>query len=39
MDHVAIMNKKWKLIDSIIVGQKTIESRWYKFKRDPWNEI
>lgn len=39
MDHVAIMNKKWKLIDKIVSGEKIIESRWYKTKKDPWNKI
>ena len=39
MDHVAIMNKKWRLIPKILSGKKTIESRWYKFRRDPWNNV
>ncbi|MGV8162111.1 MAG: ASCH domain-containing protein [Candidatus Nanoarchaeia archaeon] len=39
MDHIAIMNKSWKLIDKIISGQKRIESRWYKAKVAPWNRI
>jgi ASC-1-like (ASCH) protein len=39
MDHVAIMNKKWKLIDKILSGDKTIESRWYKNKIAPWDKI
>ncbi len=39
MDHLAILDKKRKLLDKIISGEKTIESRWYKFKRDPWNKI
>jgi ASC-1-like (ASCH) protein len=39
MDHVAIMNKSWKLIDKIISHKKTIESRWYKAKVAPWNRI
>ncbi len=39
MDHVAIMTKKWKLIDKIVSGKKTIESRWYVSKRAPWNRI
>lgn len=39
MDHVAIMNKSWKLIDKIISHKKTIESRWYKVKVSPWNKI
>ncbi|MBI4895137.1 MAG: hypothetical protein HY831_01460 [Candidatus Aenigmarchaeota archaeon] len=33
------MNKKWKLIDKILSGKKTIESRWYISKRAPWNRI
>lgn len=39
MDHVAIMNKQWKLIPKILSGEKTIESRWYKTRRAPWNAI
>src|SRR3989344_3426476 len=39
MHHVAILSKKKKLLNKIISGEKTIESRWYKFKRDPWNKI
>lgn len=39
MDHVAIMNKKWKLIPKILDGSKTIESRWYVNKIKPWNSI
>lgn len=37
MDHVAIMNKSWKLIPKILTGEKSIESRWYQTKRTPWN--
>jgi len=39
MDHVAILDKKRKLLDRIISGEKTIESRWYKHRRAPWNAI
>ena len=39
MDHVAIMKKSWGLIDKILSGEKTIESRWYKAKYSPWNKI
>lgn len=39
MDHVAIMKKSWKLTAKILSGEKTIESRWYKFKREPWNRV
>lgn len=39
MDHVAIMNKSWKLIPKILSGEKSIESRWYQTKRTPWNKI
>jgi len=39
MHHIAIMKKEWGLIDKIRAGEKTIESRWYKFRRDPWNKI
>lgn len=39
MDHIAIMRKSWKLIPKILSGEKTIETRWYKIKRDPWGTI
>ena len=39
MDHLAILNKSWKLLDKILSGEKTIESRWYVTKRIPWNKI
>jgi len=39
MDHVAIMRKSWGLIQKISTGEKKIESRWYKFRRAPWNQI
>jgi ASC-1-like (ASCH) protein len=39
MDHVAIMNKKQGLIDRILTGKKSIESRWYKNKSIPWDRI
>ena len=39
MDHVAILNKSWKLIPKIISGEKAIESRWYLNKTAPWNKV
>lgn len=39
MDHIAIMNKQWKLIPKILSKEKTIETRWYLHRRDPWNKI
>lgn len=39
MDHIAILNKIWKLLPKIISGQKTIESRWYKVRTAPWDRI
>ncbi len=39
MDHVAYMNRSWKLIDAIIEGKKTIETRWYKNRTIPWGRI
>ena len=39
VDHVAIMRKKGNLLDMIISGKKTIESRWYINKIAPWNKI
>jgi len=39
MDHIAIMKKSWHLLDKILSGEKTIESRWYVTKHLPWNKI
>lgn len=39
MEHLAIMNPSWKLINKILSGEKKIESRWYKSKIAPWNRI
>jgi hypothetical protein len=39
MDHVAIMNPRLKLIDKILAGEKTIESRWYSRRYALWNQI
>ncbi|PIY17037.1 hypothetical protein CO112_02170 [Candidatus Dojkabacteria bacterium CG_4_9_14_3_um_filter_150_Dojkabacteria_WS6_41_13] len=33
------MNPKWHLIEKILRGEKTIESRWYKNKISPWDKI
>ncbi len=37
MHHVAIMKKSWNLIPKIVSGKKTIESRWYRTRRAPWD--
>ena len=39
MDHVAIMSGNGFFLDAILSGKKTIESRWYKTRRTPWNNI
>lgn len=39
MEHLAILAKKRKLLSKIISGEKTIESRWYKFKKTPYKNI
>lgn len=39
MDHIAIMNPKWHLIEKILSGEKTIESRWYVHRIAPWDKI
>ena len=39
MDHLAIMKKESKLLSKIINGEKTIESRWYKSKKAPFDRI
>ena len=39
MDHLAILDKKRKLLAKILSREKTIESRWYKFKKTPYRNI
>jgi len=39
MEHIAIMKKSWGLTEKVLTGEKTVESRWYKAKRVPWNRI
>ncbi|MBL7142454.1 MAG: ASCH domain-containing protein [Candidatus Pacebacteria bacterium] len=39
MNHIAVMKKSWGLIEKILTGEKTIESRWYKSRYSPWNKI
>lgn len=39
MEHLAIMRKSWGLTQKILTGQKKIESRWYKNRHRPWNQI
>ena len=39
MDHVAIMNPRWRLIPRILSGEKVIESRWYLTRRAPWDRV
>ena len=39
MEHLAILSKKRKLLGKILSGEKKIESRWYKFKRPPFDTI
>lgn len=39
MHHVAIMTSRSKLIEAILDGKKTIETRWYTSRRAPWNKI
>ncbi len=37
-DHVAILNDK-KLLEMILSGEKSIESRWYVNRVAPWNML
>lgn len=39
MDHLAIMRKSWGLTNKILTREKQMESRWYKNKYPPWNNI
>lgn len=33
------MKKSWGLTQKILLGKKTIETRWYKHKAIPWNKV
>src|SRR3990167_6925536 len=37
--HIAIMRKSWGLARKILSGEKTIESRWYMNRYQPWGNI
>ena len=39
MHHLAILDKKRKILEKIISGEKSIESRWYKLKKTPYGMI
>src|SRR3972149_10450099 len=39
MEHIAILRKSSGLLDRIVSGEKTIESRWYDAKCAPWDRI
>ncbi len=39
MEHLAILSKQSNLLAKILSGEKTIESRWYKFKKTPYENI
>ena len=39
MEHLAILSKEKKILDQILSGKKTIESRWYKHKKTPYENI
>ena len=39
MDHLAILSKKLKILSKILSGEKTIESRWYKFPKPPYRSV
>ncbi|QQS38875.1 hypothetical protein IPM62_05865 [Candidatus Woesebacteria bacterium] len=39
MDHIAIMKPQWHLIPKILGGEKTVESRWYTTRRNPWDKV
>jgi ASC-1-like (ASCH) protein len=39
VNHVAIIDSKKKLLDKILSGEKTIESRWYIKHKPPFGKI
>lgn len=36
MEHLAILSKRLNVLNKIISGEKTVESRWYEFKKSPY---
>lgn len=39
MEHLAILSQQSRLLAKILSREKTIESRWYKFKKTPYENI
>lgn len=39
MDHLALMNKKWGMLEKVLTKEKIIESRWYLSKYAPWDKV
>ena len=39
MEHLAILSKQSRLLAKILSGEKIIESRWYKSKKTPYENI
>lgn len=39
MDHLAILSAESKLLAKILSGEKTIESRWYRYPKTPYHNI
>ncbi len=39
MEHIAIMEKSWGLLPRILTGEKTVESRWLKYRCPPFNAV
>lgn len=39
MHHLAILRPAWRLAEKILSGEKTVESRWYRSRRAPWDRI
>lgn len=39
MDHIAILDRKGLSLESILTGEKTIESRFYKTRKAPYGKI
>jgi len=37
--HIAVMRKSLGLTRKLLTGEKTIESRWYKNRYRPWDQI
>jgi ASC-1-like (ASCH) protein len=39
MIHLAIFKKEWGMVEKILAGKKSVESRWFRTKKAPWGRV